>query len=90
MTKIYSTWEAKTKFSEIVRKVREGETVYVAYRGERVAEIRPVSRDELPLEERIENLVRSGVVTRAAEAPPGMKSLARRPGALARFMESRD
>jgi antitoxin (DNA-binding transcriptional repressor) of toxin-antitoxin stability system len=36
MTKIYSTWEAKTKFSEIVRKVREGETVYVAYRGARV------------------------------------------------------
>jgi hypothetical protein len=59
-------------------------------RGGRGAEIRPVSRDELPLEERIESLARGGVVTRAAEAPSGMKSLVRRPGALARFMESRD
>jgi antitoxin (DNA-binding transcriptional repressor) of toxin-antitoxin stability system len=90
MTKVYSTWEAKTKFSEIVRKVRGGETVYVAYRGERVAEVRPISREEQPLEERLDNLERSGVVTRATESPSGMKPLVRKRGALARFLESRD
>jgi antitoxin (DNA-binding transcriptional repressor) of toxin-antitoxin stability system len=90
MTKTYSTWEAKTKFSEIVRKVRGGETVYVAYRGERVAEIRPIPRDELSFEEKLRTLVRGGVVTPASEESAKLEQISRRPGALERFLESRD
>ena len=33
MPKTYSTYEAKAKFSEILRKIRGGESVYVTYRG---------------------------------------------------------
>ena len=39
MTTTYSTYEAKAKFSEIMRKVREGKHVYISYRGKEVAEI---------------------------------------------------
>ena len=37
----YSTYEAKAKFSEVIRKVRAGQTVRIAYRGEEIAEVRP-------------------------------------------------
>ena len=40
MAVTYSTYEAKARFSEVLRQVREGETVTVTYRGEPVAEIR--------------------------------------------------
>ena len=38
----YSTYEAKARFSEVLRQVRAGTTVTVTYRGEPVAEIRPI------------------------------------------------
>ena len=38
----YSTYEAKARFSEVLRHVREGRTVTVSYRGEPVAEIRSI------------------------------------------------
>ena len=37
MGRWYSIYEAKAKFSEIIRKVREGQTVTVSYHGEPVA-----------------------------------------------------
>lgn len=91
--KSYSTYEAKSKFSEILRRVRErGETVLVSYHGRPVAEIRPVpeeSADE-PLAERVERLREAGVLARA-EGPRGdLHQLARRPGALHRFLAERD
>ncbi|MYA59219.1 MAG: type II toxin-antitoxin system prevent-host-death family antitoxin, partial [Chloroflexi bacterium] len=33
MATTYSTYEAKAKFSEVIRRVREGETVVVSYHG---------------------------------------------------------
>ena len=42
MSKVYSTYEAKAKFSEILRKVRAGGTVRISYHGEEVAEVRPL------------------------------------------------
>ena len=39
----YSIYEAKAHFSEIIRQVREGETVTVTRRGKPVAEIRPIA-----------------------------------------------
>ena len=38
----YSAHEAKARFAEMLRHVREGETVTVSYRGEPVAEVRPL------------------------------------------------
>jgi prevent-host-death family protein len=37
----YSTYEAKAKFSEVMRKVRAGQRIVIAYHGEEIAEIRP-------------------------------------------------
>ena len=38
----YSAHEAKARFAEVLRHVRDGETVTVSYRGEPVAEVRPL------------------------------------------------
>ena len=48
----YSIYEAKARFSEVIRQVREGKTVPVSYRGEPVAEIRSIRRrQKLTLDE---------------------------------------
>ena len=33
MAHVYSTYEAKARFSEVIRKVRAGQRVVIAYRG---------------------------------------------------------
>ena len=43
MNPTYSTYEAKARFSEVLRLVREGTPVTVTYRGDPVAEIRPIA-----------------------------------------------
>ena len=44
MESVYSTYEAKTKFSELLRKVRQGGRVVITFHGEPVAEIRPIEK----------------------------------------------
>ena len=82
MVTTYSTYDAKAKFSEVIRRVREGETVIVSYRGDPVAEIVPAKTSQ---EERNAELERRGVLIRQADA----YWLARRPGALKRFLDER-
>ena len=48
MAETYSTYEAKTKFSEVIRKVRAGQRIVIAYRGEEIAEI--LSADGEPVQ----------------------------------------
>jgi prevent-host-death family protein len=91
MTRVFSTYEAKAKFSEIIRKVRGGERVVIAYRGKQVAEIRPIQEQELlNLEDRCRRLEEDGILSRAAEPSGPLAPIARRPGALARFLASRE
>ena len=84
----YSIYEAKARFSEVIRKVREGRVVTVSYRGEPVAEIRSVGR-ESTLDERLEDLERSGSLVRSAHPRQTFRPVARRPGALLRFLAER-
>ena len=42
MSTTYSLYEAKAKFSEVMRKVRAGQRIVIAYRREEIAEIRPI------------------------------------------------
>lgn len=85
----WSTWEAKARFSELLRLVREGRTVTVTYHGEPVAEVRPLKR-ESGIEGRLEYLRRRGSLS-VSEQPRGMPpALLSRPGALARFLEDRN
>lgn len=85
----YSTYEAKARFSEVLRKVRAGQRVLITYHGQNVAEIRPV---EAPrgLAERIRVAEEQGVVSPVPERRGKLRPLAKRPGGLARFLESRD
>ncbi len=48
MSITYSAHEAKARFAEVLRRVRSGETVTVSYRGEAVAEVRPLPQGEEP------------------------------------------
>ena len=89
MTTTYSTYEAKAKFSEIMRKVREGKHVYITYRGKQVAEIRPLEKEET-LEERLRRLQEQGVLGPPTSPKGKLEPIAHRPGALKRFLESRD
>ena len=88
MGKVYSTYEAKAKFSEILRRVRAGATVRISYHGEEIAEVRPIPSPR-DLEGSLRRMEKEGVVSRAT-ASTVLKPLARKPGALARFLESRD
>jgi prevent-host-death family protein len=85
----YSTYEAKARFSEILRKVRHGESVLISYRGEEVAEIRPIARDDSQ-EKRLRRLEASGILSEAEAATGKMEPVAERPGALERFLASRN
>ena len=91
MATVYSTYQAKVKFSEIVRKVRSGQHVYITYRGEKVAEIRPIELDsESKLEMRLKRLEDEGVLTRRQLPSKLPKPLSHKPGALRRFLEDRE
>lgn len=89
MGRIYSTYEAKARLSEVIKRVRGGEIVTITYRGEPVAEVHPVERPAGSLAARLDELRRSGLLSK-----PRKKSkftpLAKRSGALRRFLESRE
>ena len=90
MAHTYSIYEAKARFSEVIREVREGKTVTVSYRGEPVAEIRAIQRSATPsLEDRLKDLERQGALVRSGRPRNAFKTVARRPGALARFLSER-
>ncbi len=86
----YTTYEAKARFSEVMRQVREGKTVTVSYRGEPVAEIRPLEKRKQTLEERIRELELRGVLVGPRKKRTPFKLGERVPGALERFLAERD
>ena len=86
----YSTYEAKSRFSEVIRQVRDGNIVTVSYRGEPVAEIRPIQKGPQTIEERLDELERQGVLERAKGPRTPFKIGKHRPGALKRFLEDRN
>ena len=86
----YSTYEAKARFSEVLRKVRAGRRVIVTHHGKQVAEIRPVEPEPQTVAERLAQLERDGVVKPAAESGSHPSLTTRRRGALTRFLKSRD
>ena len=50
----YSASEAKAQFSQVLKAVREGDTLIVTYRGDPVAEIRPIRKEsETPSPEKL-------------------------------------
>ena len=84
----YSTYEAKARFSELLRKVREGRTVTITYHGNPVAEIRPLAQEE-DLDSRKASLAARGLLVRGRGLQGKLGPIAHRPGALQRFLEDR-
>ena len=85
---VYSTYEAKARFSEVLRRVREGRTITVTYNGEPVAEIRPLDRSG-GTAARLEWLRSRGALVGPREPGDQIRPLAKRPGALERFLADR-
>ena len=86
----YSTSEARARFSEIIRHVRDGRMVTVSYRGEPVAEVRPIQKRPVTMEERTKELERRGVLVGSRGPRKPFKVGPHVPGALERFLEERD
>jgi prevent-host-death family protein len=89
MVQVYSAYEAKAKFSEILRKVKAGQRVIISYHGEEVAEIRPIETPR-SLEASLQQLAADGILSPPTRRPGRLAPVARRPGALAQFLESRE
>ena len=90
MNLTFSTYEAKARFSEVIRLVREGRTVHISYHGKPVAEIRPIEGKKKTLEEHLAELERRGVIVPAKDRNAPIEPIAHRPGALQRFLDERD
>ena len=90
MTDTYSLYEAKAKLSAIIRRVREGHRVVVTVHGVPAAEIRPVAPEETGLGARLDRLAERGVLVRPSDRRVAIRTSARRPGALKRFLAERD
>jgi prevent-host-death family protein len=90
MRDTYSLYEAKAKLSAIIRQVREGRHVVVTVHGEPVAEIRPIDEGAKDLPARVDELAERGVLVRGTIEQGTLRRLARKRGALARFLAERE
>jgi len=88
MSRPYPVHEAKAKLSEILRRVKQGRTVAISERGRVIARVVPIE-PPADLPSRLDQLARDGTLVR--RKPAGrLQPLARRPGALRRFLRDRD
>ena len=90
MSDSYSLYEAKARLSEILRRVREGRTVTISYRGEPVAEVRPVAPPAGGIRARLRTLAERGQYVPPRRSFPSDVRVAKRAGALGRFLRDRD
>lgn len=90
MPRTYSTYDAKARLSEILRRVRGGERVGISYHGQLVAEVTPVESQREGLENRLRRLEKDGTILPARSPRKTIPRIGRKPGALKRFLESRD
>lgn len=90
MTDTYSTYEAKARLSEILRKVESGQVIRISRHGKPVAEIRPVGQEPTTLQERIAELTARGEVVPARNPAARLRPIAHVPGALQRFLDDRN
>ena len=89
MNVVYSTYDAKARFSEVMRLVREGRTVTITYRGAPVAEIRPIEPRPESVEEHFAELEKRGLLVPSREPRIPLRPGPRTAGALARFLAER-
>ncbi|MDN5862752.1 MAG: type II toxin-antitoxin system prevent-host-death family antitoxin [Salinisphaera sp.] len=88
MPTTYSTYEAKARLSEILRKVRAGQTIFISHRGREVAEVRPFEPQGSAAH--AVGLLEDRGLLHGGERKARLAPICRRPGALARFLEERE
>lgn len=91
----YSVQDAREHLEEILETVRSGESVTISESGHAIAEVRPIPREtdsgEPSTEAFIRELQEEGVLRAPFIKPRGeLTPIAIKPGALARFLASRD
>ncbi|HET9210974.1 MAG TPA: type II toxin-antitoxin system prevent-host-death family antitoxin [Thermoanaerobaculia bacterium] len=91
----YSVQDAREHLEEILETVQPGETVVISEGGREIAEVRPAQREATSgkpgTEEAIRELQEEGVLRGPFVRPQGeLTPIAVKPGALARFLASRD
>ena len=72
-----------------MRRVRDGDTIVVTYRGEPVAEIRPLEKRAQHLDKRTRELEQRGVIAGPRKRRSPFKLGKHVPGALERFLSER-
>ena len=72
-----------------MRRVRDGDTIVETYRGEPVAEIKPLEKRELTQEEWDREMERRGVLWPARDPDARIRVGEHVPGALERFLAER-
>ena len=90
MKKRYSIYEAKAKLSEIIRTVKKSSSVIITERGVDVACVAPVDKAPMNSAERIRGMIRDGLLQASEGSVARIHPIARRRGALKRFLESRE
>jgi prevent-host-death family protein len=88
MARPYPVHEAKAKLSEILRRVKRGRSVTISERGREFAQVVPVG-GATDLATRLTELERDGLIRSGRGRLEAIVPLARRRGALARFLDSR-
>lgn len=89
MARPYPVYKAKAKLSEILRQVKRGRSVTISERGTEIARVVPI-QPACDLRSRLDLLERDGVVSPSLGQTKGVAPIARRPGALKRFLTSRE
>jgi len=89
MRQRYSLYEAKARLSALVKMVREGRRLVITVHGQPAAELRPVEAEGKGLKDRLAQMAERGVLVKR-EGPAKLEPVARRPGALRRFLAQRD
>jgi prevent-host-death family protein len=83
----FSIYQAKARFSEIIRMVKSKRQVIISERGVPVAEIIPYATSQSEeLTDRIARLIKSGSIVPSKE-PFRFQTLANHPGAVDRFLQ---
>mgnify|MGYP001614634650 CR=1 FL=1 len=91
MERAYSIYQAKAKLSELLRSVKRLRPVIITDRGRPVARVIPyVASAPETLDERLSRLDSIGALLPAKMRPRDFTPVARRPGALRRFLAGRD
>lgn len=87
MAHTYSIYEAKAKFSEVIRKTKLKQEIIVTERGKPVARVIPFGENKF--QDRFEELQAQGLIISAKRK--GLFPIGpRRPGGLKRFLEERE